>query len=157
MNPQSMSYFSLIIIFLMFAGVMRGKVKHFNPVMIWLVPVLLLSMTAEEVLHIPAATPAAQISITLALIIGGCAGLGIGLLRGKSMHFDSDANGMIYRNSYASVIFFTVVLLFKWAVSAFFAGSPFAALLSIALLAVSCGSIVGRRIFITYKAVQLAK
>lgn len=157
MNPQSMSYMSLLIIFLMFLGVIRGKVKRFNPIMIWLVPVLFLFMTAGEVLHIPAPTLAVQIAIAVSLIVGGCAGLGIGLLRGKSMHFDVNANGMFYRNSYASVIFFAAVLLFKWGVSAFFSGSAVASLLALALLAVSCGSILGRRIFITYKAVRLAK
>lgn len=157
MSPQSMSYMSLLIIFLMFLGVVRGKVKRFNPIMIWLVPVLFLVMTAGEVLHISAPTLAAQIAIAISLIVGGCVGLGIGLLRGKSMHFDVDAEGVFYRNSYASVIFFAAVLLFKWGVSAFFSGSAVASMLSLALLAVSCGSIIGRRIFITFKVVKLTR
>lgn len=147
----------LFIILLMFSGVVRGKIKRFDPIKIWILPILFLWMLVDAIPRSALSSPTALIAITLALTIGGGIGLGLGLLRGKSMHFDVDAAGVFYQNSYISVIFFTAVILFKWGVSAFFIGSPFASLLSLALVAVSCGSIIGRRIFITFKAVELAR
>lgn len=157
MNPQIFIAISLFVIILMFLSVARGKVKRFNLVLIWLVPVLFLSVTSDAFLQFPAPAPAMQVAIALATIVGGCAGFGIGLLRGKSMRFGVDARGVFYRNSYASVAFYAAVILIKLSVQLFFVGMPFASLLSLSLLAVSCGSIFGRRIFITYKALQLAK
>lgn len=157
MNSQIFLSISLFVIILMFFSVARGKVKHFNPVLIWLVPVMFLSITSDAFLQFPATAPAMQIAVVPAMIAGGLAGFGIGLLRGRSMQFGVDTRGVFYRNSYASVAFYAAVILIKLGVQMFFAGMPFASLLSLSLLAVSCGSIFGRRIFITYKALQLAK
>lgn len=155
MSDSSMTLVSLLIILLMFAGVARGRMKRFNPIGIWLLPVLFLFMTAEEVLQLSLPTPAAQLASALALTLGGTLGLGVGLLRGRTMRFSRDAQGFLYRNSYATVAFYAAVILVKCGGRLFFAQSTVASLLSLGLLALSCGSVVGRRGFIVYKAARV--
>lgn len=145
---MSISYITLIVIFLKLSKISKGKSKEVKFPNLWLIPILFIAMTFQDYFK----SPAGNIFV---FVVFGFIGVFIGIIRGKVLEYHrDDMDGKVYyKESYQSLIIYIALIVVKWLLQQF--GGGLAAVISLSLLVFACGSIVGRCAFISYQYMNL--
>lgn len=149
---SSLSYITVIVIFLKLLKISSGKSKRVKFPNLWLIPTLFIMMIYQDCSKVSYWTLFGILMFGAFLIFG----LFIGLFRGKALKYYRDENDkeIYYQESYQSLIIYVLIIALKWLIRQFGVGQ-IATLISLAMIFFACGSMVGRYLYISIKYLSL--
>ena len=147
---MAMTYIILIIIILKFFKIVNGKNKRIKFPNLWLLPILFILMLIEDY----AKTLNFTLKEILLIIIFSIIGLGVGIIRGRTLKYSKDesTDEVYYSESYLSLGVYIVLILMKWFLK--YVGGNITSFISIGILIFGCASMIGRSIWLSYKYFQ---
>lgn len=147
---MSMTYIILIIIILKFFRIVNGKNKRIKFPNLWLLPILFILMLIEDY----AKTLNFTLKEILLIIIFSIIGLGVGIIRGRTLKYSKDESKdeVYYSESYLSLGVYIILIFMKWFLK--YVGGDITSFISIGILIFGCASMVGRSIWLSHKYFQ---
>ena len=149
---SSFTYITVIVIVLKFFKILSGKNKQIKFPGLWLIPALFIMMTFQD------SSKASGLTAFSVFVIAGffIIGLLVGAIRGKTLKYNRDENGIYYQESYQSLALYILLIVLKWVIRQFGVGQ-IAALISLSMLFFACGSMVGRGLYLSVKYLSFQK
>ncbi|PEX81647.1 DUF1453 family protein [Bacillus cereus] len=147
-----------ILLFILIIVLMQGKERTVKINRIWLVPALLCFVTIQSIIHMGQLT-ILQVLLFVAML---GIGLGLGIIRGKSLTFrlDSETGHVLRKGNWLSTIILLVILATKVIIKqSMFSGSTHYTLMIVtnAFLCITLGTVASRRFYIWKKYNELTQ
>lgn len=145
---MTMSYVILIFLGLKISNIAKGKSKKIKFPNLWIMPGLFIVMIIEDL-----AKGHSTFSLLILPILAAfaAAGLLVGWVRGRSLHYqkDTDSGEVYYQESYQSLIIYAVLIAVKWGLKSW--GGTGLSFMGTGLIVFACGSMIGRCGYISYQ------
>lgn len=144
---MSIAYIILLIIILKFFRISNGKNKRIKFPNLWLLPVLFILMIIEDY----AKTLDFSLKEILLIIIFSIIGLGVGIIRGRTLKYSKDESKdeVYYSESYLSLGVYVFLIFMKWIFK--YVGGDITGFISVGILIFGCASMIGKSIWLSYK------
>ncbi|PFN27828.1 DUF1453 family protein [Bacillus cereus] len=147
-----------ILLVILIIVLMQGKERKVKINRIWLVPALLCFVTIQSIIHMGQLT-ILQVLLFVAML---GIGLGLGIIRGKSLTFrlDSETGHVLRKGNWLSTIILLVILATKVIIKqSMFSGSTHYTLMIVtnAFLCITLGTVASRRFYIWKKYNELTQ
>ncbi|EJS68938.1 DUF1453 domain-containing protein [Bacillus cereus] len=147
-----------ILLVILIIVLMQGKERKVKINRIWLVPALLCFVTIQPIIHMGQLT-ILQVLLFVAML---GIGLGLGIIRGKSLTFrlDSETGHVLRKGNWLSTIILLVILATKVIIKqSMFSGSTHYTLMIVtnAFLCITLGTVASRRFYIWKKYNELTQ
>ncbi|MED0888930.1 DUF1453 domain-containing protein [Bacillus mycoides] len=148
----------VILLVILIIVLIQGKEYKVNINRIWLIPALLCFVTIQSIIHMR------QLNILHVLLFVAMLGMGLGLgvIRGKTLTFrlDSETGHVLRKGNWLSTIFLLVILGAKVSIKqSMFSGSTHHTLMVVtnAFLCITLGTVISRRYYIWKKYNELTQ